>query len=269
MGFFSKLWKGVKSVFNGILKIFEPILKPISKFLSSGLGKAIMIGISVFTLGTSLLAGAQGFMGASGGFIDKFMAGGKDFMSSLFGTGAADEAGATVAESAGDLITEGANVAGETAAQSMLETGATAELGGSSGMLSEAAGSAMGPAAGATTVGEAAKMTNEVAGGNWLSKAATAAKDFATSDGGGNIIGKMIEGVGSGMIAKDRQEFDSRVERQFADPNDPGVQALRNHDYSVTAPNAQAAGKSTARTTASVRNQTPTVRYARPAPVGG
>ena len=70
----------------------------------------------------------------------------------------------------------------------------------------------------------------------WLSKAATAAMDFAKSPTGGTVIGSMISGAGAGMQQNEQNKFDSRVERMFADPNDPGVQALQNHDYSVNTP---------------------------------
>lgn len=129
MGMFSwvgEIWKGVKNVFAGIMKIFEPILTPLGKILNTGWGKALMLGMSIFTLGGSLLAGGQTFMQTTGSFLEKFIAGGKEFLTSALGIkpkaeqvaggavtpgvqagsgGAAADIGATQAVSPGELLT--------------------------------------------------------------------------------------------------------------------------------------------------------------------
>jgi hypothetical protein len=128
MGLFSSIWKGVKNVFSGIMKVFAPILKPIGKILNTGWGKAIMLAMSVFTLGGSLLAGGQTFMQTAGSFMDKFIAGGKEFITQalglkpkaekMVGTGveagvqagtetAASQLAAQQAGQAGELLTSG------------------------------------------------------------------------------------------------------------------------------------------------------------------
>lgn len=100
MGFFSSIWKGITSVFTGIMTVFSPILKPLGKILNTGWAKAIMLAMSVFTMGASLLAGGQTFMSTAGSFVDKFVAGGKTFLTEALGIefkGAAEQMG-TAAE---------------------------------------------------------------------------------------------------------------------------------------------------------------------------
>ena len=100
MGFFSSIWKGITSVFTGIMKVFSPILEPLGRILNTGWAKAIMLAMSVFTMGASLLAGGQTFMSTAGSFVDKFVAGGKTFLTEALGIefkGAAEQMG-TAAE---------------------------------------------------------------------------------------------------------------------------------------------------------------------------
>lgn len=90
MGLFSGIKKFFKKVWSGIKKVFKAIMKPIGKLLNSKLGKAIMLGVTIFTLGSALLAGGKAFLGAEG-FINKFVEGGKAFMNSLLGKGEISE----------------------------------------------------------------------------------------------------------------------------------------------------------------------------------
>jgi len=293
MGIFSSIWKGIKGVFKGIVKVFSPILKPIAKFLGSDFGKALMMALSVFTLGASLIAGVQGF-GAGTGFIGKFVNGGKEFLNTLLGTSfktvgnQAGGAGAVVGTGGipGDvpgMITEGGAVGGGTKqmAGEMLTgqgaggglipqkipigTEAVSKAATSPGGIT---GNLLGGAP--TAAAGAAKTTQQ---GGWLSRAAGAAMDFAKTPSGGTIIGSMISGIGEGMRQKNEQEFESRVERMFADPNDPGMQALRSHDFSINAPQGMSnrVGSNFASTldTIRARRTNPSIPFRRTQPAGG
>ena len=127
MGFFSSIGKAFKSVFKGILKVFSPILKPLGKLLNSGIGKAIMIGLSVFTLGSAMLAGVGSFStalttGGPGSFINAFVEGGKTFVSTLTGIGGKE----ATKNAASELATEAGNL--------NVVAGGTPELVGQSGL---------------------------------------------------------------------------------------------------------------------------------------
>lgn len=280
MGILSKLWKGVKSVFGGILKVFEPILAPIAKALDTGLGKAIMIGLSIFTLGTSLLAGGQAFMaglgGSSGSFINAFVEGGKQFMTTMV-TGEGFQGAKSAADAAGQTMQATAEGVGQA-----LETGGVPGIVGQTGP--EAAGSmAMGPGptgdvmtkavtggapgqAGqvgmlppeamtpAKTVAEtAAKTTAPAKEGSWLSKAAKAGGDFIKSEGGGQVAGSLISAAGNYYTEKDRQEFVDRNRRQWGRGEaDAGIRSMRDTEARVgqlEGPSAQGIAR-TSRTTA-------------------
>lgn len=264
MGFLSKLWKGVKNVFKGILKVFEPILKPLGKLLNSSFGKALMIGLSIFTLGSAMIAGAGAFssgMAAGNGFISSFVEGGKVFLQTLTGMGG-EEAAKAGAEGA-KLSAEGSSALKAATESSNLNVvaGGTPELVGqgsqAGGLLSQgqqAGGMAFGPGptgdvmqrsvqAGGNVAGRGA-MLPEMAGdaakiaeltkpassaiqttekGHWLSKAADMGKnfvgglkDFAMSEGGGQVAGSLIQGVGNYYTEKDRQEFEDRIRREWS-----------------------------------------------------
>lgn len=326
MGFFSKLWGGIKDVFKGILNVFRPILEPVAKFLDTGIGKAIMAGLSIFTLGTAFVA-AQGAyaatMTASQSFSQAFVAGAKQFFTTVL-TGEGFEAGGQAGATAGATGQQAGQVGGELgkaavdaggmpnlvegteiAAEAGLEaakvagdvgvggggalpgasadalaggmsglSGAQSGVGGASdfGMQAMKAGSpdasvlAQGVKAPSRLpeVGTAGDWVNSAAGkasrrealkpmmeassqagkkSGWLSKAASAARDFAQSEGGGNVLGSVIQGVGNYYTSKDQQEFQDRIRRQWMDPNDPGVRGMQstadsygNMSISPTAP---------------------------------
>lgn len=146
MGIFSSIGKAFKSVFDGIMKVFEPILEPLAKLMNSKLGKAIMIGLSIFTLGTAMVAGAGAFSAAQAagqGFISSFVEGGKVFLQTLVGKGA--EKGADAAAQAGEgIMKTGETVAGlEGGAGAIIEQGSQAVTEGA-GALTEAATSGSG-----------------------------------------------------------------------------------------------------------------------------
>ena len=151
MGLFSSIWKGVKNVFKGIMKVFSPILKPIAKILDTKWGKALMLAISVFTLGTALMAGGAAFSGAQAagqGFLQSFVEGGKAFVKTLFGMSAETGPGAPPAEGA-------LPAAQEVAAQTAINP-----------MATNMAGAEAATTAGATVGGDITGAIGELAGGN-------------------------------------------------------------------------------------------------------
>ena len=253
-----------------------------------------MLAVTVFSMGTALMAGAQGFAEGAG-FLGKFINGGKAFLNSMLGTNfetvgqAGGGAAATgleamdAANAAKGAFTEGA-LAPQAAADVL--TGAEGATGIAPGLgsgLPESTAAGVGnltppgavPAsaggvdklAGMNTASTAKNAAGTLAApaseGNWLSKAASAAMDFAKTPSGSNIIGNMIQGAGAGMAAKNQQEFDSRVERMFDDPNNAGMQALAKHDYSLNAPPglAGASNKYAQRQNRASGRYTPTVPY--------
>lgn len=279
MGLLSKIWEGVKNVFKGILKVFEPILKPLGKLMNSKFGKALMIGLSIFTLGTAMVAGYGAFTAAQAagqGFISAFVEGGKVFLQTLVGQGPGDKLAETgsMADEAlqtskelgdmGQLVTETGG-----AAPTIAEAGSEAVKQGvmGSGTALESGSMAFGPPPAGDTMnravtaggqasgqgamlpqmpGDAAKIaelsktsTGAIeaggSGGKWLSKAADAAKafaggvkDFAMSESGGQIGGALIQGVGNYYTEKDRQEFEDRIRREWAQGgSSPAIQRLR------------------------------------------
>lgn len=159
MGFFSSLWKGVKNVFKGVMKIFSPILKPIGKILNTGWGKALMLAMSVFTMGASLMAGYSAFTNTAGSFLTKFVAGGKAFIGSLLGK-KPTEGGTGVA-----TPTAGGGTAGEVAATQQINPGALLGDASQGGGAIQSGSGAFGPGATgdvmqqATSAGQTAGQT--------------------------------------------------------------------------------------------------------------
>jgi hypothetical protein len=285
MGIFSGIGKAFKSVFKGIAKVFEPILKPLGKLMNSKLGKAIMIGLSIFTLGSAMVAGYGAFTAAQAagqGFVSAFVEGGKVFLQTLVGKGpeAADKlAGPTVEGAQGAMQTGETLSALEGGAGAVVEAGTTAAtptgaLPGAStmsqgGALSEGASTmaavSPGQAGAGSGVAGSGGMggmpdlpvpagtdpalqastgiapTTAPGGGSsaieagaelgWLDKAKNAAKGFAeysTSEGGGQVVGSLIQGVGNYYTEKDRQEFEDRIRRQWGKgTGDAGIRNIR------------------------------------------
>lgn len=309
MGFFSKLWKGITGVFDGIVNIFKEIFSEVGKFFDSKIGKALMIGLSVFTLGTSLMAGLSGFQAASAagkGFLDAFVQGGKDFFLSIVGK----ETSTTMQKTAEGVV-QGADAAQTMAAgtDAAVQSAATANLpgaeiteaatkaatdvgqmtqGGGGNLLQQGAdmgktmaeGGGIGPT---KAMAQTGVPLNQVSGaaqaadkGNWLSKAASAAGDFVTSEGGGQIVGSLIQGAGNYYTEKDRQEFEDRIRREWnkrgANPDIQDIRAQSARAGRLPIPSAQNVAR-TSRTTAQEGGQRPTFQRdygaAAPAPAGG
>ncbi len=303
MGLFSNIWKGVKNVFKGILKIFSPILKPLGKILNTGWGKALMLAMSVFTLGTSLLAGGTTFMQTAGSFLDKFVAGGKEFITQFLGikpkgeqvAGAAVETGvqagtggvaadvaATQAVNPGQLLTQGMPGGGEVGRGSMAmgppPTGdvmrqATAAGGG--GAAGSGAIPGMTPGAPVTPSvsavpggidpgGVSAKAMTQMAAkptaaapmgfgggqktGNWLTKAAGKAWEFANTEAGQQIIGGAMEGYYQGARDDAYYAEQRRIDDMWRNPNDPGrigIESSRQRMERFSAPRGMAGAPAT------------------------
>lgn len=308
MGFLSKVWSGIKDVFKGILKVFEPILKPLGKLMNSSFGKALMIGLSIFTLGSAMVAGYGAFTAAQAagqGFIASFVEGGKVFLSTLTGIGG-KEGAAGAAEGASTAV-EGATAsqAATEASNLAVQAGGTPELVGQAGQAAEAAsavsqggalsqaeaatqaatsagqgaGAVQGtggmggmpnlpPAAGDQAAMEALKTGAGQAGQvaektGWLEKAKNAGKafgEFASSEGGGQIVGSLIQGAGNYYTEKDRQEFEDRIRRDWmSGSRSQGVRDARAESArvgSLQAPNAQDIAR-TSRGTANQGGQRP------------
>ncbi len=297
MGLFSSIGKAFKSVFAGIMKVFSPILKPLGKLMNSSLGKAIMIGLSIFTLGTAMVAGYGAFSAASAagsGFIASFVEGGKVFLSTLVGKGAEEgAAGAAEGVQTAAGATDQALIASETGSMApQLLEGTQSVIDAGGGAMTEAAGSmATGPGitgdvttavrSGGQGVGGAgqgamfpemagdAEMVAKLAetgggggalteGAGWLDKAKGAAKGmfeeggFLRSEGGGQIAGALISGVGNYYTEKDRQEFEDRIRRSWGQgSSNAGIRSIRASGAraaNMQAPTGvPAAGRATAR----------------------
>lgn len=290
MGLFSSIWSGIKNVFGGIMKIFAPILKPLGKILNTGWGKALMLAMSVFTLGTSLMAGASAWGVAAGegaSFMGKFVAGGKAFLSSALGIetaggeqlaagtaatpgvqagsgGAAAQLQAGGAVNPGDLLAAnipGGEAVGQAGSMAMgppptgdiMQQATTAGGGGAAGsgaipgMTPGAPGTPPGTAvtpsvtaAGIDPAGTSAKAMSKMAQettaaapfgfgtpaaketGNWLSKAANKAWEWANTDLGSEIIGGAMEGYYQGKRDDAYYAEQRRIDDMWRNPNDPG-----------------------------------------------
>ena len=218
MGLLSNIGKAFKKVFSGIMIVFQPILEPIAKALSSDLGKAIMIGLSIFTLGTAFIA-AQGAYAAAASipgssFVQAFVAGGKQFLQTMV-TGKGFEGGAQTAATSTEAATTVMQQGAQNTAQA-LETGGVPGIVGQTGP--EAAGSmAMGPGptgdvmnaavqSGGSGAGGGAFGPGELAGGipETAEAASTAANltkkttDVASKSGGGWL--EKAKEMGKGFI---------------------------------------------------------------------
>jgi hypothetical protein len=275
MGFLSSVGKAFKNVFKGITSVFEPILKPLGKLMNSKLGKAIMIGLSIFTLGSAMVAGYGMFtqtLSASGSFTQAFVEGGKVFMQTLLGKGpekiaetmpeavqvgaegamqttetlgaleggagaAIESASAAATPTAGSgALTEATNLSTQ-AAQSAGQAGGVAGTGGMGGGANLPVPEGVNPAleastgvAAETTAATTASQAGAPAKG-WLEKAKDAASgfmDYTKTDGGAQVVGSLISGVGNYYTEKDRQEFEDRIRRQWGKGGkDKGIQNIR------------------------------------------
>jgi hypothetical protein len=270
MGLFSGIGKLFSGIWNGITKVFKAIMKPVGKLLNSKIGKAIMMGVAIFSMGTSLLAGVQGFAEGTG-FIGKFLNGGKAFLNSLLGTNFKTANPKSIA-AGGDKGMFGSGGGGggkapviDPEAAGNLLTGTDA---GVVGPLAPLGPEGLTPGQMGPPTPAAPPPVAEPKG--WLSKAADAGMDFAKSGTGQTVIGNLIQGAGKGMAQREQNKFDSRVQRMFENPNDPGMLRLAQHDYGVNVPKGLAAapGRFSQSEAQRTGRYTPTIPF-RYAPTGG
>ena len=311
MGIFSAIGDAISGIWKGIKKVFKKVMKVVSKVMNSALGKVLMLALTVFTFGAALMAGYGAFTNTAGSFLTKFIAGGKEFALSLVGKGSQKAAEIAPGAAGGASITSGGQIApgvagGGAPVAAPMTAGGSLNQSGSMAMGPGATGDTMQRAVtagggGATgqgamlpaQVGDAAKIAELTTpasggiaakeGGNWLSRAATAAMDFASpvvdpfldfaqTDGGGRIIGSVLQGYAGGKQQEAQFEHDKRIERQWANPNDPGRVALENQNlgYQGQVPNWIA--QQTEIVNERNRNYVPSVPYTRapaPTPEGG
>jgi len=230
MGLFKSLKKLVKKVVGGVKKVFKKVGKVVGKVLNSGIGKLLMVGLTVVTLGTALVAGYGAFaagMAGSQGFVASVIEGGKAFMSSLAGAG-----GKKAAEGASKA---GANISKEVAKKGLDATldnalgGAVAETGAKvvgSGVVN-AANTAGTVAKEASTLSKAGSAVGNAVktGGEMLSKAGDLVKpvgsffkdNAAITQLAGNMLSGYAQGKSAEKIQDDQDKERKRLEGLWAD----------------------------------------------------
>ena len=297
MGFLSKIWKGIKGVVKGVLKVFSPILKPIGKILGSKWGKAIMLALSVFTMGASLMAGFSAFQSTAGSFLTKFIAGGKAFVGRMFGIKQADQAGGEMAGKAGDAsnIVQGDAVNPGDLLGTTTEGGIAAGGSGSGAFGPGPTGDVMqravtGPGSAGGAAGQGAMLPPGAGdsallgalkspppgvpgggggggGGNWLSNAAKSAWEFAKSEPGLQILGGALEGYQQGKRDDAFLAEQRRIDDMWRNPNDPGMLGIEGsrqqlEDYNAPRGLAGAGGRlAYGQAQENIRNYVPSVPY--------
>jgi hypothetical protein len=218
--------------------------------------KVLLLAVSAFTFGSALMAGAKGFMaaGAKPGatFMTKFVQGGKDFVSSLMGQGAEGAANAGQGPTVENALTQGANQSslnpmamnqGVEAGLGTMNTAGASNVNAAGDLVSGGGGNLTAAKAAGANVGQGPTMAAATQGmskgvpeGNWLSKAASKAWDFATSENGQNIIGSALEGQYAGARDEEWMKHQSRYDRMWADPKNAGNVAMDNMNYNMELP---------------------------------
>lgn len=219
MGLFSGLKKAIGGIFKGVGKIFKPVTKLIHKGLSKIVGKKwarrLMIGAAIFMGGTALLAGFQGFMGASGGFFSKLVTGGKEFLAAL----------AHPIKGAKSILPGGGSLTGAGGAATSA-VGATAPA--APGSVTPSAIATEGLPAASISAPELGALPGTTlpsgtsAAGGLLSKAGATVKsaggsiiDFAKTPGGGLLIGNTLAGIGEAQGQKAMLKYQNRYNVPF------------------------------------------------------
>lgn len=220
MGLFSGLKKAVGGIFKGVSKIFKPVTKLVQKGLSKIVGKKwarrLTMGAAIFMGGTALIAGFQGFMGASGGFFSKLVTGGKEFLAAL----------AHPIKGAKSILPGGGSLTGAGGAATSA-VGATAPA--ASGAATPAAIATEGLPAVSISAPELGALPGTAlpestlagggtsAAGGLLSKAGAAAKSvggglmkYANTAGGGMLIGSTLAGIGEAQGQKALAKYNDR-----------------------------------------------------------
>jgi hypothetical protein len=258
MGFFSSIAKGVKNVFGGIMKVFSPILAPLAKMMDTGWGKALMIALSIFTMGSAFVAAQavyQGAIAAGQSMLSAFVQGGVEFVKVFLGAeasgaqvsaGAGTAVGSTGVTNAEAFMGAGEAVQGLDAANKIAETGAATIKGagelvaGAGSGAATGAGVGSGAAAGAGNTAKVAgaatqagptqaladaggKLATETSG-NWLTKAANDAWDWAKKDDFKNTK-DLISGYSEYEDREDVQRHQDRYSRRWRKDTE-GLEAL-------------------------------------------
>lgn len=220
MGFFSKIKDVGKKILGGVKKVFKKVGRAVSKVLDSDIGKAILTTAAVVTGGIALAAGATKFAGATG-FFNKFVAGGKEFVSALANPvskgkellgGAGTTAQQVAAGSqAGTGVGAAGGAAGEQAAQAMLaspQTGATAQAANLAGGTAGATGGAATQTKG--FLGRVAELGGKAAGKTY---------DLLKTPGGGYLATGLVRGYAEGKMMEDQRNWADRFNRMWDDPD--------------------------------------------------
>jgi hypothetical protein len=255
MGFLSSVGRGVKKFFSGIAsgvkKVFKGIGEAFGKVMDSKWGKVLMVAMAVFTMGTALIAGFQGFASTAGSFLTKFVAGAKEFVVALanpvskakelfggaggvgsVGTSNVAAAGGDVLEASGALdpsalveVASDANVATQSAG-SMISpdaitsgldaAGGVEQLGQAGAQLGEA-GSTLGQASDVTSIAEGIlERAVETQAPADLLDYAGKAWDYATSDEGKALFGQAFKSYSQGLQQEELMK-QAAEERRFYD----------------------------------------------------
>jgi len=204
MGLFSGIKKGLSSVWKGIKKRFKRALGHIGKFMNTGFGKALMVIVSIWTMGAALAAGyaAWGAAAAKEGatMVSKFVAAGQAVMSSVTGVGGAEKASATGLKEGVEVVdksTQALNAAKETQGLATIQgQGPGSEL-IKEAIQNEGLSSVVGKGSTGADVGL------DVAGMEAVSEGAAnlnpTAADFAKADSGGGLFSKAQGGGQTGQ----------------------------------------------------------------------
>lgn len=217
MGLFSKIGKAIGGVFKGVAKVFKPITGLVQKGLSKIVGKKwakrIMLGAAIFMGGTALIAGVQGFMGASGGLWTKLVTGGKEFIAALAhpikGAKSILPGGGQLTGATGTLNAGAAAGAATTPAASGVAPAATEGVPAATA-ASGAASATTVPTITAPTLGSLPGTGPIAPAGGMLSKAAGGILDYSKTAGGGLLLGNVIAGIGEASAQKSMLKYQNR-----------------------------------------------------------
>jgi hypothetical protein len=194
MGLLGKIFKGVKSIVKGVVKVFKKAVSFVGKISGSKWGKILMLVAAVYTGGMALSAGMSTFGSTAGGFMTKFVAGAKEFMGVLAHPIAAAQKSLGGAAAGAGAAGEAASIAPVTAAAGVPAEGLAGAVGGAAEAAAPAvAAAAPGVGGGAGLLGQAGGVASKVGGG---------LLNFAKSTGGGMVLAKGLEGYAQGKAAE-------------------------------------------------------------------
>lgn len=222
MGLFKSIKKVFKKIVKGVKKVFKKIGKFVGKIMSSKIGKILMIGLTVFTLGTALMAGAGAFSaaGAAGGnLFTQVVAGGKEFALALVGKGGTDvAANAATTQTAGgtinmDVLGKSTKAFTGTAGPVAPTVSSAAQLAGSS----TAAGTAQAATTGTGFLSKAAQMGKNVASApvDAAGSLGSAAWNTLKTPTGMMVAGNAASGYAQARLAAEAEQ--ARVDKEAAD----------------------------------------------------